>query len=132
MMSIAALIIVVSIFSASEDAPAPSSYEAMDPERRRWLEEALESMTVDVVKQLAECIKLLNSPAVMDPAADEDQLGLVQSALDCASDFVDNIDMVRKIFCGSLLSLTSIILSRALIDKINYNYKITGHGSNVL
>lgn len=68
----------------------------MDPERRRWLEEALETMTVDVIKQLAECIKLLNSPAVKDPDATEDQLEQVQSAFDCASDFVDNIDMVSK------------------------------------
>ena len=45
-------------FTASEDAPGPSSFEAMDPERRRWLEEAISSMTVDIVKQLAECIKV--------------------------------------------------------------------------
>jgi hsp70-interacting protein len=82
------------MFLASEDAPAASSFEAMDPERRRWLEEAIASMTVDVIKQLAECIKLLNDHAVKDPDADEDQLALVQSALDCVTDFVDNMDLV--------------------------------------
>ena len=48
----------LSLISASEDAPAPSSFEAMDPERRLWLEHVIESMTVDVCKQLAECIKV--------------------------------------------------------------------------
>lgn len=83
--------------TANEDAPsAASTFEAMDPERRRWLEEAIESMTVDVVKQLAECIKMLNDPAVKDPEASEDQLATVQSALDCVNDFVDNIDMANN------------------------------------
>ena len=45
-------------------------------------------------QQLAECIKMLNDPAVRDPEASEDQLATVQSALDCVNDFVDNIDMV--------------------------------------
>jgi hypothetical protein len=40
------------VIAASEDAPSASSFEAMDPERRRWLEEAISSMTVDVVKQV--------------------------------------------------------------------------------
>lgn len=41
--------------AANEDAPsAASTFEAMDPERRRWLEEAIESMTVDVVKQVIQ------------------------------------------------------------------------------
>jgi hsp70-interacting protein len=62
--------------AASEDAPAPSNFDEMDPERRRWLQEAVESMTVDVVKQLAECIKLLNDPAVKDPDATEEQVSL--------------------------------------------------------
>ena len=69
----------------------------MDPERRRWLEEAIASMTVDVIKQLAECIKLLNDPAVKDPDADEDQLEVVQSAFNCVTDFVDNLDLVISI-----------------------------------
>ena len=45
-------------------------------------------------QQLAECIKMLNDPAVRDPEASEDQLATVQSALDCVNDFVDNMDMV--------------------------------------
>ncbi len=40
--------------AANEDAPSASTFETMDPERRRWLEEAIESMTVDVVKQVIQ------------------------------------------------------------------------------
>jgi hypothetical protein len=55
---------------------------------------------------LSECIKLLNDPAVKDPDADEDKLSAVQSAFDCASDFVDNIDMViRSLFNFNLFFL---------------------------
>lgn len=36
----------------------------MDPEKQRWLQEALSSMTVDVVKELANCIVALQSPNV--------------------------------------------------------------------
>jgi hsp70-interacting protein len=38
----------------SEDATGPSNFEAMDPDRRAWLQRAIESMTVDTTKQLLE------------------------------------------------------------------------------
>lgn len=82
--------------TATEDAPAPSSVEAMDPERRKWLEEALKNMTVDIVKELTECIKALNDPCVKDPDSSEESLSRVIAALDCVSDFVDNIDMANN------------------------------------
>ncbi len=36
----------------------------MDPEKQRWLQEALNNMTVDVVKELANCILALQSNSV--------------------------------------------------------------------
>ena len=50
-----------------EDAPDISDPEKvlndMEPQRRRWLEEALGSMSVDIVQQLTNGIKILNSEA---------------------------------------------------------------------
>merc|ERR1712107_685465 len=47
----------------NEDAPDLSDPEKilndMDPEKRKWLEEALNSMSVDIVEQLVNGIKIL-------------------------------------------------------------------------
>merc|ERR1712226_713018 len=59
--------------TANEDAPS-GAVEEMDPERRQWLEDAISGMTVDVVKQLAEAIKIIGGPAAFDPEASEDDL----------------------------------------------------------
>merc|ERR1712211_115010 len=50
--------------TANEDAPAvpgdpAARLAAMEPERRAWLEEALDKMSVDVVEQLGNGIKVL-------------------------------------------------------------------------
>ena len=76
--------------TASEDAPAVSGdpaarLAAMDPERRAWLEEALDKMSVDVVEQLGNGIKLL-----MDSSAD---LETKEEVLDCLEDWLGTIDM---------------------------------------
>jgi len=57
----------------------------MDPERRRFLEEALKSMTIDVVEELNKAMKTL-----MDAgnASEDDQ---VQS-LEVVTNFVADID----------------------------------------
>lgn len=36
--------------TSAEDAPAPSNQAPMDSERRRWLEEAINSMTVNPIQ----------------------------------------------------------------------------------
>merc|ERR1711963_864195 len=66
--------------TASEDAPAvvgdpAARLAAMDPERKAWLEEALDNMSVDVVEQLGNGIKLL-----LDSSAD---LETKEEVLDC-------------------------------------------------
>jgi len=71
-----------------EDAPDISDPEKilhdMDPEHRQWLEEALSSMSVDIVQQLTNGIKILNSDA-----EDEEK----EEVLDLLEDWLGNIDM---------------------------------------
>ena len=72
-----------------EDAPDISDPEAvlqsMEADKRKWLEEALSSMAVDVVEQLSNAIKILNSDS-----ADLDEK---EEVLDCLEDWICNIDM---------------------------------------
>lgn len=76
--------------TANEDAPAvpgdpAARLAAMEPERRAWLEEALDKMSVDVVEQLGNGIKVL-----MDGGAD---LETKEEVLDCLEDWLGTIDM---------------------------------------
>ena len=72
----------------NEDAPDLSDPEKilndMDPEKRKWLEEALNSMSVDIVEQLVNGIKILNSNAPVDEK---------EEVLDLLEDWLGNIDM---------------------------------------
>lgn len=68
----------------SEDAPHDSHFEPMDEERRRFLEEALKSLTLDVVEEIEKAMKTL-----MDPdKAEEDKA----DAIEIIIDFVQDID----------------------------------------
>jgi len=83
----------------SEDAPQSdpeAALAAMDPTRRQWLEQALSSMSVDVIKELTEGIKILNSDAVKNPQASEEDIEKVEYAFECISDWVDQIDMANN------------------------------------
>jgi len=79
----------------SEDAPETTA-QPMDPERRRWLEEAISGMTVDVVKQLAEAIKILGGEATFDPDAASDDLEDVEMAFEAIEDWCGNLDMANN------------------------------------
>lgn len=71
-----------------EDAPAADpehQLEVMGPERRAWLEEAIQNMSVDVVEQLGNGIKVL-----LDPSVD---LDTKEEVLDCLEDWLGTIDM---------------------------------------
>ena len=72
----------------AEDAPDISDPEKilrdMDPEQKKWLEEALGSMSVDIVQQLTNGIKILNSEA-----EDEEK----EEVLDLLEDWLGSIDM---------------------------------------
>uniref|UniRef100_A0A023ENC3 Putative armadillo/beta-catenin-like repeat-containing protein n=1 Tax=Aedes albopictus TaxID=7160 RepID=A0A023ENC3_AEDAL len=74
----------------SEDAPHDSHFEPMDEERRRFLEEALKSLTLDVVEEIEKAMKTL-----MDPdKAEEDKA----DAIEIIIDFVQDIDAANDFF----------------------------------
>merc|ERR1711944_206199 len=79
-----------------EDAPDDpiATLESMDPTRRQWLEQALSSMSVDVIKELAEAIKILNM--AKNPNISEEDVEKVEYAFECISDWVDQIDMANN------------------------------------
>ena len=73
------------------------------PQRRRWLEEALGSMSVDIVQQLTNGIKILNSEA-------EDEVK--EEVLDQLEDWLGNIDMAVNFHkVGGLPSLERCLAS---------------------
>merc|ERR1711944_151190 len=79
-----------------EDAPNDpnDTLESMDPTRRQWLEQALSSMSVDVIKELAEAIKILNM--AKNPNISQEDVEKVEYAFECISDWVDQIDMANN------------------------------------
>jgi len=76
-----------------EDAPAiPDNPDhvlnSMDPQRREWLEDALKGMSVDIIEQLANGIKILMS--------DSTDLDEKEETLDSLEDWLGNIDMAMN------------------------------------
>ncbi|CAG9797089.1 unnamed protein product [Chironomus riparius] len=74
----------------NEDPTVPSEFHQMDPERRRFLEEALKSMTVDVVEELNKAMKTL----IGGNASEDDQV----HALEVVTNFVADIDTANDFF----------------------------------
>lgn len=74
----------------SEDAPNESQFQEMDPERRQFLEEALKSMTVNVVDELETAVK-----TIMNDASSEDQ---TLNAIEVITDYVQEIDAANDFF----------------------------------
>uniref|UniRef100_A0A182MAK4 Nucleotide exchange factor Fes1 domain-containing protein n=1 Tax=Anopheles culicifacies TaxID=139723 RepID=A0A182MAK4_9DIPT len=74
----------------SEDAPHAAQLQQMDEERRRFLEEALKSLTVDVVQQLEKSMNVL-----LNNESDEDEK---IDALETVTDFVEDIDTANDFF----------------------------------
>lgn len=74
----------------SEDAPNESNYREMSPERRQFLDEAIRSLTFDVVEQLQ---KAMNTLIQTDTGRDEQV-----SALETVTDFVENVDTANDFF----------------------------------
>lgn len=76
--------------TAAEDAPNPGQLPPMDDDRRRFLEEALKSLTVDVVKEIEKAMKTL-----MDPTTDDEDKA---EAIDVIIDYVEDIDAANDFF----------------------------------
>ncbi|XP_062551801.1 hsp70-binding protein 1-like [Armigeres subalbatus] len=74
----------------AEDAPHDSHFEPMDEERRRFLEEALKSLTMDVVKEIEKAMKTL-----MDPDRVEEDKA---DAIEIIIDFVQDIDAANDFY----------------------------------
>lgn len=74
----------------SEDAPNESHYREMSPERRRFLEEAIKSLTIDVVENLTKAMNLLVTPGITKDEQVE--------ALETVTDFVENIDTANDFY----------------------------------
>lgn len=74
----------------------------MDPERRQFLEEAINSMTVNIVQQLEISLEVLTNPE----STEDNQT----AAIDYLLDYVDNIDTAND-FCkiGGLEKILSIL-----------------------
>jgi len=74
----------------TEDAPNSSSFAEMDPERRQFLEEALKSMSIDVVAEMQRiCGILMNSKATENEKLE---------AIAALSDYIENLDTAND-FC---------------------------------
>lgn len=88
----------------AEDAPGESQFTEMDPERRRFLEEALRGLTVNVVEQLETAVK-----TIMDEKSEEDE---VREALEVIGDYVQDIDAANDFFkVGGFLILNPCLAS---------------------
>lgn len=80
----------------AEDAPGGSEVTPMDEERRRFLEEALKSLTVDIPKVLQRGIKILTNTELIKSV----QLGQeipddIRAAFNNMMEFVDDIDVAN-------------------------------------
>nr|CAG4646604.1 EOG090X0EEI [Macrothrix elegans] len=74
--------------TAAED-PTSNDVPPMTEERRRWLEEALKGLSVDVVTEISKALNTLNPERVENPDEDPQEL---EDALETITDFVDSID----------------------------------------
>lgn len=94
----------------SEDASGSGTQEPIDPEKLEWLQEAMKNMTVDVVQQLAEGIRILSQPYVYDVNATDEELEEATEAFEAISDWVGNIDMANNFHkIGGFVILKRII-----------------------
>lgn len=78
--------------TAMEDAPRSSNLEPMDEEKKKFLEEALKAMTVDLVQVLIKALDKLKTVSDLKPEDDPEDY---EEALETISDTVDNIDLAN-------------------------------------
>ncbi|KAL7304547.1 hypothetical protein TKK_0003332 [Trichogramma kaykai] len=112
----------------SEDAPHQSHFQPMDEERKKFLEETLTSMTVNVIQEIQNYVKLLQNVYNL---SDEDDPSQYEAALDRITEYCDNTDTANdfykiggfSIFAGCFNSLHSGIRAKAanLIAEITQN-----------
>eukprot|EP00052_Salpingoeca_macrocollata_P016806 m.135714 g.135714 ORF g.135714 m.135714 type:complete len:317 (+) comp20172_c1_seq2:744-1694(+) len=68
-------------------------FEAMDPERRRWLQQAFESLTVDIVEEMQKHIAILK-----EPDTDEESREKKCTALEALQEMIEDMDNARDLY----------------------------------
>lgn len=80
--------------TSKEDATGVSNFEAMDPDRRAWLQQAISSMTIDTTRQLLENLALVKE-TVAQMERDPNHSVAVQkacNAIEVLTDLCEEID----------------------------------------
>ncbi|KAL0868029.1 hypothetical protein ABMA27_008681 [Loxostege sticticalis] len=83
----------------AEDAPGNSDFGPMDEERRKFLEEALKSLTVDVAEVLQNSIKVLTDQEKIKNIKQGDTLPAdVVTSFSNLMEFIDDIDVANDFY----------------------------------
>ena len=77
------------------DSSSPPDLSVLSEERRKWLEEALKGLSVDIIEELSKALKILNPDRVTNPDEDSERM---EEALERLIDFVDSIDTANGKF----------------------------------
>ncbi|KAL1473611.1 hypothetical protein MTO96_021903 [Rhipicephalus appendiculatus] len=84
--------------TATEDAPS-SSTASMDPERRKWLEEAMSDMTVSPVEEMQKNLNViketLSQHRESGQAPTEEACCTLESALESITEYVGSIRLCQ-------------------------------------
>lgn len=94
------------VATKAEDTTHPSQFEQMKPEDRKFLEEALKSMTMDVVEELNKAMNTL----ITGNASEDEQV----EALEVVTNFVADIDTANGASLG--ISIISLVNDSFLLD----------------
>ncbi|KAJ8936832.1 hypothetical protein NQ314_012148 [Rhamnusium bicolor] len=76
----------------AEDAPHDAEFQPMDDERKKFLEDALKSMTIDVVEVLQNQIRTLQK---VNRVRADDDVSQYEEALEKILEYVDHIDIAN-------------------------------------
>lgn len=79
----------------NEDAPQESNFQPLDNDRKKFLSEALASMTVNVIEELDKAVKTLKN--VIDLRPDDDP-SEYEAALETISEYSDSADVANDFY----------------------------------
>ena len=78
---------------SEEDRTTKSGYDQMDPERRKFLDQALKAMTVDELENIRRSLKVLQGPETDEDTGE--QVAEKEGAMTAIHDLVDSLDNAR-------------------------------------
>ncbi|BFZ19877.1 hypothetical protein BsWGS_22916 [Bradybaena similaris] len=76
-----------------EDAPSESTFTAMSEERKKWLEEAMNAMTVSPIERVNLCLTMIEEAEADTEVGTEQQI----RALSELQDWVEDIDIAKDL-----------------------------------